>query len=416
MKIAMSLEEMSPGGGPKFILNLGQYLIGAGHSVTVVTAEKGEWWPELAACGLAAYCLPPRPWASFAGRAKQLANYWNSQHFDVIIVNVSALNHLAQCALHLVADRTAVALVLHGDWEQLYNLSDRHIAAWNCAVGVSPKVYEAAAARFPHKPVFCIPNGVEEPTPVQLKARVDWELPLRLFFVGRLIDAHKGVFRLPAILAGCRARNLPVRLTVIGDGKDGQHLAHLFGEKGVEDLVEMMGMQPPSAIGAAMRHHHILVFPTNTEGMPLVVLEAQANGCVPITTLLPGITDVAIEDRVTGRLVEPGSIEQFVDHIAAMITPAVWQSHSRAAMERAARLFSLAQMGAEYAHLLDALAQGAYPIRRPYNQSHRLSDVPFKGRDYLPLFLLRWIPAFVLRGLGRTRRWLKRLPSSARNG
>ena len=109
MKIALSLAEMSLGGCPKFALNLGQYLLGAGHDITITTERQGEWWPELAACGLTGYCLPPpQPGASFVRRARQLANYWNSLNFDVIIVNVSGLNRLAQCALHLVADRTAV--------------------------------------------------------------------------------------------------------------------------------------------------------------------------------------------------------------------------------------------------------------------------------------------------------------------
>lgn len=410
MKIALSLAEMSLGGAPKFTLNLGQYLAGAGHNVTITTERQGEWWPELAACGLTGHCLPPpQPGASFVRQARQLANYWNSRNFDVIIVNVSGLNRLAQCALHLVVDRTAVVLILHGEWNSLYTLAARNIAAWNCAVGVSPKVYEGAAARFPQKPIFCIHNGIELPSAVQLQARLNWELPLRLLFVGRLIDAHKGVFRLPAILSMCRKHNLPVQLTVIGDGEDSDRLAQLFVEAGVNNLVNMTGAQPPTSISAAMQRHHLFIFPTNTEGMPLVVLEAQASGCVVIATALPGITDVAIEDQITGRLVEPGDIKQFAAHIAAMMKPTVWQSHSHAAIERAQRMFSLSVMGDQYLELLEALTRGTCPLERPYNRARSCNTVPFTPLDYLPLLLFQYMPSSLLHRLGQVKHKLRRI-------
>lgn len=410
MKIALSLAEMSLGGGPKFMLNLGQYLVGAGHDITITTERQGVWWPELAACGLAGYYLPPpQLGASFVRRTRQLANYWNSRNFDVIIVNVCKHNRLIQCALHLVADRTAVVLILHGEWKSIYEQAGRDIAAWNCAVGVSPKVHDVAAAHCPQKTILCIPNGIELPSTVQLLTRLGWELPLRLLFVGRLIDAHKGVFRLPAILSECRKHNLPVLLTVIGDGKDRDHLAQLFVEAGVNDLVNMTGAQAPTSISAAMQRHHLFIFPTNTEGMPLVVLEAQASGCVVIATALPGITDVAIEDQITGRLVEPGDIKQFAAHIAAMMNPTVWQSHSHAAIERAHRMFSLSVMGERYLELLETLTRGTCPLERPYNRTHTPSTVPFTPLDYLPLLLLQYIPSSLLHRLGQVKHKLRRI-------
>jgi hypothetical protein len=165
----------------------------------------------------------------------------------------------------------------------------------------------------------------------------------------------------------------------------------------------MLGMQPPSAIAAAMRDHHVFVFPTNTEGMPLVVLEAQANGCVPVSTLLPGITDVAVEDRVTGRLMALGDIEACVDHIADMLDRGAWQRHSDAAMARTERLFSLAAMGKQYETLVAALAQGAHPISRPYHRSRLLSDVPFTWQDHLPTAVLRCLPIKTVRELRRRK-------------
>ena len=403
MKILLSLDEMSPGGGPKFMMNLGRHLVAAGHDVTVWAERQGEWWPELAGLGVCTDCPPLNPNDSLAHRAGQVAASWNSQQFDVVFVNVSGFNRLAHCACHLLSDDIAVVYLLHGDWRDLYDLAETDVRVWNCAVGVSPKVREGAAARFPAKPVIGIDNGIELPSAAERHSRREWELPLRLLFVGRLIDSHKGVFRLPRILAACRARGLPVTLSVIGDGPDGRRLTQLFVTEGVHDLATMMGMQPPSAIAAAMRDHHVFVFPTNTEGMPLVVLEAQANGCVPVSTLLPGITDVAVEDRVTGRLMALGNIEECVDHIADMLDRGAWQRQSEAAMARTERLFSLAAMGEQYETLVAALARGAHPISRPYNRSRSLSDVPFTWQDHLPRAVLRCLPIKTVREVRRRK-------------
>ena len=403
MKILLALDEMSPGGGPKFMMNLGRHLVAAGHDVTVWAERQGEWWPELAGLGVSTDRLPLNPNDSLAYRAGRLAAHWNSQRFDVVFVNASGFNRLSQCACHLLSDDIAVAYVLHGDWRDLYDLAEIDVRAWNCAVGVSPAVRKGAAARFPAKPVVRIDNGIEMPTAAELQSRRAWELPLRLLFVARLIDSHKGVFRLPAILAACRARGLPVTLSVIGDGPDGRRLAQLFAKEGVSDLVTMMGMQPPWSIAAAMRDHHVFVFPTNTEGMPLVVLEAQANGCVPVVTLLPGITDVAVEDRVSGRLMALNNIEQCVDHIADMMNRDVWQRHSDAAMARTERLFSFAVIGRQYESLAAALARGEHPIQRPYNRSKSLEDVPFIWQDHLPRAVLRCLPIKTVRAVRRRK-------------
>jgi len=403
MRILLALDEMSPGGGPKFMMNLGRHLVAAGHDVTVWAELQGEWWPELAGLGVSTDRPPLNPNDSLAHRAGQLAAHWNSQRFDVVFVNVSGFNRLAQCTCHLLSDDIAVAYVLHGDWRDLYDLAEIDIRAWNCAVGVSPAVRGGAAARFPAKPVIGIDNGIDLPTAAQRQSRRAWQTPLRLLFVGRLIDTHKGIFRLPHIMAGCRARGLPVTLSVIGDGPDGRRLAQLFAKEGVSDLVTMLGMQPPSAIAAAMRDHHLFVFPTNTEGMPLVVLEAQANGCVPVATLLPGITDVAVEDRVTGRLTTLGNIEECVDHITDMLNRDVWQRHSEAAMARTERLFSLSAMGRHYESLVEVLARGEHPIARPYNRSQSLDDVPFIWTDHLPRAILRCLPIKTVREVRRRK-------------
>jgi glycosyltransferase involved in cell wall biosynthesis len=263
-------------------------------------------------------------------------------------------------------------------------------------------VQEGAVKRVPGKPVFCIPNGVEIPGEAELAERRGWESPLRLLFAGRLIDSHKGIFRLPPILAECRRRGLPVVLTVIGEGEDGKRLERRFAADGLADKVTMSGRLPPSEIARAMRDHHVFLFPTNTEGMPLALLEAQANGCVVIGTHLPGITDVAIEDGVTGRLFGMGDIAGCVDDIRDLMVPEVWNSHSVAGIARSRNLFSIPAMGKRYAELLDELSEGRYPSNRRQGRG----SAPLVWDDYLPMQL---VPLPVMRIAGKARAAVRRL-------
>ena len=402
MKIALSLEEVSFGGGPKFSLNLAGYLAKAGHDVTVIAEQKGVWWPELSRRGLKGHAFCFGPFLPTSRRVVETAAFLNLQRYDAIIINASLLNRVAHLASHMLDEKTALMTILHGDWEPLYQMTARDREIWNCAVAVSPRVREGAEKRVPGKPVFCIPNGVEIPGDSELAERRAWESPLRLLFAGRLIDSHKGIFRLPAILSECRRRGLPVTLTVLGDGEDEKSLERLLVAEGLAGMVTLSGRLPPSEVARAMRDHHVFLFPTNTEGMPLAVLEAQANGCVVICTHLPGITDVAIEGGVTGRLVGMGDIGGFVDNIRDMMSPEVWTRHSIDGIARSRDLFSIPSMGKRYAELLDDLSKGRYSVNR--RQARR--SAPLIWDDYLPLQL---VPRPVMRFAGKfralARRW-----------
>ncbi len=177
---------------------------------------------------------------------------------------------------------------------------------------------------------------------------------------------------------------LPVSLTLVGDGPALNQVLDMTRQTNVTEMITFTGSVSLSSIPTIMQEHHVLVFPTDHEGMPNVVLEAQTNGCVVIVTRLPGVTDVAIEDGVTGSLVEPGDIHGFADKVEALLDPAVWNSDSQAAIERSHRLFSVETMGAGYEAVIQDLHAGKYPLSRPFNQSHSLRDVPFHWRDYLP--------------------------------
>jgi glycosyltransferase involved in cell wall biosynthesis len=384
VKVALSVADMNVGGIATFVLNLCQSLGQAGHEVVVITQQPGVWWPRLAEIGVHGDCLPHRQWDSVHRAARRIAAYMVAQRVDLLLVNIGIDNRLPMMALHLLPDSLPVVLALHNDRPEVYDLAAINQGAWNCAVGVGPKVYRAALTRSPQKNIRCIPYSIALPTAEQLGERVDWSVPLRLLFVGRLDDGQKGILRLPAILVACRDQGQAVQITVIGDGPDRTQLMQACAASGVAELVTSMGFQPSDVVTAQMRTHHLLLLPSNYEGLPIVLLEAQANGCVPIASRLPGITDAQITDGATGMLVEPSDVTGFAAAICSFQTAAHWRSYSQAAIAHARQHYAVEQMGEQYVALFDALARGANALPVARSALRKQGATPFTRWDYLP--------------------------------
>ncbi len=153
---------------------------------------------------------------------------------------------------------------------------------------------------------------------------------------------------------------------------------------GVAELVTLMGFQPGDAVTAQMRAHHLLLLPSNYEGLPIVVLEAQANGCVPIASRLPGITDAQITDGATGMLIEPTDVAGFAAAIRMFQNADHWRSCSQSAIAHARRHYSIEHMGEQYLALFDTLMRGADALPVPRSTLRKQGTTPFIWWDYLP--------------------------------
>lgn len=400
MKIALSVADMSVGGIATFVLNLSQSLAQAGHQVMVIAQQPGAWWPRLAENGITGYCPRRHRWDSVQQQARRFVAYLTAQRVDLLVVNIGIDNRLPMLALHLLSDTIPVVLVLHNDRPEVYDLATINQRAWNCAVGVSPKVQQMAQAYFPAKVTLLIPNGIDLPSDDYPPAEPDWSTPLRLLFVGRLDDQQKGIFRLPEILAACRLRQLPIRLTIMGNGPDQTQLRQLLQMAGVADLVDLQGFQPHAQVLAAMHRHHGLLMPSNYEGLPIVLLEALAYGCVPVAARLPNITDYMVQDGVSGFLVNSTDIEGYVNGIAQLLMPERWRALRSTGMVLVKRQFSRQRMSERYLALFSDLACGTYS--RPPDRAKLYSPafLCFGWRDYLP-------PPLVARARQLWRRLLK---------
>lgn len=135
--------------------------------------------------------------------------------------------------------------------------------------------------------------------------RLDWDGPRTILTVTRL-DPEKNPLLLVDILAGLRARDERWRLVVAGDGPLREALRERLAGAGLADCAELRGEVPNGPeLWQAYADAHVLLHVSFTEGLPQVLLEAQAVGIPIVGTAVGGVPE-ALSDGETGLLIPPG--------------------------------------------------------------------------------------------------------------
>ena len=137
-----------------------------------------------------------------------------------------------------------------------------------------------------------------------------------LGYVGRLSE-EKGLRYL--IEAGSRLKEagIPVRILVVGDGEERSAIESMAHRLGIGDRVIMTGFQRD--VEPFLGAMDIFVLPSLTEGTPMALLEAMANGIPVVATGVGGVPGV-VRSGTDGLLVRPGDsgeIEQAVRLLCA---------------------------------------------------------------------------------------------------
>jgi glycosyltransferase involved in cell wall biosynthesis len=120
------------------------------------------------------------------------------------------------------------------------------------------------------------------------------EAPL-LLYVGRL-SAEKEIEQIKPVL-----ESIPqARLALVGDGPNRQALEKHFAATPTNFVGYLGGRE----LGAAFASADAFVFPSRTETLGLVLLEAMAAGCPVVAARSGGIPDI-VEDGINGYLFDP---------------------------------------------------------------------------------------------------------------
>jgi glycosyltransferase involved in cell wall biosynthesis len=176
-------------------------------------------------------------------------------------------------------------------------------------VGLGPSVYQAYKPYFPDIPsehLYNVPTGIPYGLPdtstrdqeARRKIRTELGIPQNtpvVGSIGRLLDEKRYGDLLTA------TQEIPdIHVLLVGDGTDRRNLEIQVAALGIEKRVHFVGFQtnPEYWLEAI----DIYVLPSQSEGLPVAILEAMAKGIPTVATRVRGTTDL-IEDNVNGLLV-----------------------------------------------------------------------------------------------------------------
>lgn len=202
--------------------------------------------------------------------------------------------------------------------------------------GVQPRVIPFGAAA-----------SHEHVRPVRTREAGD---PLRLLFVGRLVE-RKGV----AVLLDALARGGRDRLAIVGDGPLRAELEARASRAGLADRVEFTGAVTAGELSNRFAEADALVLPAvrdskgDVEGLGVVLIEALAAGRPVIASESGGIVDI-VRHEESGLLVRPGDPAALSDAIGR------YRDDPRLAAELAARGMELVRTEFSWDRIVDRLA------------------------------------------------------------
>jgi len=233
-----------------------------------------------------------------------------------------------------------------------------------------------------------IPNGIEIAKFKDAASRPRGEgSALRLGFLGRLEHNQKGVLFLPGIIRKLHEQKVQFHLKVAGKGVHRKNLESELRAYVQGGAVNFVGSLSPSQVPAFLAGIDVLLFPSQFEGCPNALLEAMMAGCVPVASLLEGITDFILQEGKSGFLCPVGDCEAFASRVFELAkNREKLRKMSQAVAKDARERFSQTRMAADYASVLKKVMAEPLPKWTPRPWSEFQVDPAFKRtwRRYVP--------------------------------
>ncbi|MCV2349260.1 glycosyltransferase family 4 protein [Paucibacter sp. Y2R2-4] len=144
-------------------------------------------------------------------------------------------------------------------------------------------------------------------------------LPIQpaVLFLGRIGD-RKGTFDLLNAFAIVFQRIPDARLLVGGDGEVEKLQAETL-RLGLSQAVHYVGWVNAEQKEELFKRAWVFALPSYYEGLPMAILEAMARSRAVVSCPVGGIAE-AVEHEVSGRLVQPGNVNELAETLTLMLS------------------------------------------------------------------------------------------------
>jgi glycosyltransferase involved in cell wall biosynthesis len=302
------------GGGHLYLPGLMKGLIEKGHEVHLVV--KAE--PDKKIAGLihdSKAIVHIKPWKKnglVEDIAPLFADWVNKLAPDIYFISTSA--DIGWVALPLLNPSIATFTVGHTDSETFY-LPARHYSPFlTRAIGVSHEICEHYHTNcgIDKDKIEWIPYGVtvskEEPGKNEAG-------PLKLVYVGRVVEEQKRISDIIAIVKLLSQYNIAFELTIVGDGPDMPVVKNDLSQEIAGNKVKLTGWVTNTEIISMLKRSEVFLLTSSYEGFCIALVEAMANGCCPLVTDIRSGNKFLVKDELNGFVLKVGDVKGFVEKL-----------------------------------------------------------------------------------------------------
>lgn len=312
-KVCILQNGLSRGGTDTFVINLAKYLDKSKFEVTVVNCGNSEIGRvrEHEVLEAGAKLVRTGPFVSIKSRLKHFCDLYKilkNGKYDIFQTNIDLFNgpqllvawlagvkvrachsHNGQKQAAIVQGETLPIKLYKGFMRWMcWTFSNRRCGCSELANEFLYKGHDWKKASYP----TIIPNGINielyrQDIDIEAKKReLGITRPLNLITVGRLIPQKNPIFLAKVFSALAKKRD-DVSLVWMGEGYMLDEIKETLRKEGTEDRVLLVGSRPD--VNEVMKCCDAFFFPSVFEGLPIVLVEAQASGlpCVISDTISP---------------------------------------------------------------------------------------------------------------------------------
>ena len=174
---------------------------------------------------------------------------------------------------------------------------------------------------------------------------------MRMLFVGNLVR-NKGVHLVLDALDHPELRHLP--LEIVGVGRTQRRLARHAERLGLN--VKFLGHLDREALRDRYRAADVFVFPTRADVWGLVLNEAMATGCVPVTTWAAGASGDLVVPGVTGVVIPSDDVPSLQASLLALLDDPDLRSRLAVAAHERSLSYSPERCAEGFVEALEAIA------------------------------------------------------------